>query len=905
MTDQEPGQALAFGETEVVLRDGTALRMRPVRPGDEEALVAFYRGLSRDSLLYRFFTPVKEETLGRWVRKVIRGQGERGFGVVATFGEPPRVVGHALYFRLDGDRAEVAFAVADEFQGRGVGTLLLGYLAEVAARQGVREFEATVLPDNRRMLQVFRDSGFPLEVQVGVGELRLSFPTELTEEALARFERREQVGAQAALQPFLRPRSVAVIGASRRRGTIGGELFHNLIAYGFTGPVYPVNPNASVVQSVLSYPTVEAVPGPVDLAVVVTPAEQVVEVARQCARKGVRALVVLSAGFAEAGEEGRRRQEELLSVCRATGMRLIGPNCMGLINTDPTVRLNATFAPAPPRAGRVGFMSQSGALGLAIIEYANRLGIGLSTFVSVGNKADISGNDLLNYWEEDPNTDVILLYLESFGNPRKFSRIARRVGRRKPIVVVKSGRTPAGVRGASSHTGALLAASDTSVEALFRQAGVIRTDTLEEMFDVAALLASQPLPEGPRVGIVTNGGGPGILCADACEAEGLQVPMLAAATQERLRSFLPEQASVQNPVDLLPSATAEQYRQAIEAVAADASVDALVVIFVPPLVTQMEDVARAILDAVRGLASAKPVLSVFMSARGVPELLQEGELRVPSYAFPESAARALAHAVRYGQWRRRPLEQPARPEGVRRDEALALVATSLARGGGWLHPGEVAALLECYGLPLLPQRIVATPQEAGEAAVELGCPVALKAVAPGLVHKTEVGGVVLGLTGREAVVEAAERMLSRLSQAGYQASGLLVQAMSPPGVEMIVGVLSDPHFGPLIACGAGGVLVELLGDVAVRLAPLTRRDAAEMLRELRTFPVLKGYRGSPPADVASLEDLLLRVSALAEDLPQVVEMDLNPVRVGERGVWVLDARVRVELVQPTPRVARR
>jgi acetyl coenzyme A synthetase (ADP forming)-like protein len=890
-------------ETEVVLRDGTAVRVRTARPQDEEALIAFYRGLSEQSLVYRFFTRISNAALVEQVRRLL--YNPRAVNLVVTFGDPPRVVAHGLYAVSDSDRAEVAFAVADEFQGRGVGTLLLGQLAEVAARQGIRVFEASVLPTNHRMLEVFRESGFPVEVHAEPGELRVTFPTELTEEALRRFERREQLAAQAALRFFFQPRSVAVVGASRRRGTIGGEIFRNLLQYGFEGPVYPVNPQAGVVQSVVSYPTVEAVPGPVDLAVVVVPAEQVVDVAWQCARKGVRALVVISAGFAEAGEEGRARQEELLRVCRATGMRLIGPNCMGIVNTDPAVRLNATFAPVLPPPGRVGFLSQSGALGLAVMEYANQLGLGLSTFVSVGNKADVSGNDLLNYWDEDPNTDVILLYLESFGNPRKFSRIARRVSRRKPIVAVKSGRTGSGLRATASHTGALVAASDATVDALFRQAGVIRTDSLEEMFDVAVLLAHQPVPAGPRVAIVTNAGGPGILCADACEAEGLVVPVLSPPTQEKLRAFLPPHAAVSNPVDLIASAPAEHYREAVAAVGSDPVVDAVVVIFVPPLVTQAEDVAQAILEGVARWPERKPVLTVFMSARGVPELLRRSDLGIPSYAFPESAARALAHAVRYGQWRSRPEEPPARPPDVRRDEALALVATAVERGAGWLGPVEVATLLRCYGIPLLRQRLVLTPEEAGQAAEQMDGPVALKVVAPGVLHKTEVGGVLLDLRGREEVERAAREMLARVSSAGHRVEGFVVQEMAPPGLELIVGVASDRHFGPVVACGAGGVLVELLRDVSLRLAPLSRSDASEMLRELRTFPLLQGYRGSPPCDVHAVEDLLVRVGALAEDVPQVVELDLNPVRVYPQGVRVLDARVRVEPVRPPTWTARR
>ena len=499
----DEGRYPAHREADVVLRDGSTVHLRPVRPEDEAALLTFFRALSEQARALRFFTRTSDEALGPLVHRMVHVDYVRRYGIVATVGVPERIIGHAMYAALDGDRAEVAFAVADDYQGRGLGTLMLGHLAEHAAEHRIRLFEAEVLPTNIRMLDVFRDAGFPTEVQIVAGEVHERFPTTLTPEALAKFEEREMVAAANALRTFFAPRAVAVVGASRQRGTIGGELFHNLLAYGFAGPVYPVNPRASVVQSVVAYPSVEAIPGPVDLAVIVTPAEHVVEAAQACARKGVRALVVISAGFGETGDAGRARQAELLRVCRASGMRLIGPNCMGIINTDPAVRLNATFAPVDPPEGRIGFMSQSGALGLAILDYARMLGLGISTFVSVGNKADISGNDLLAYWEQDPRTDVILLYLESFGNPQKFSRLARRVGRRKPIVAVKSGRTRAGARATSSHTGALLAASDITVDALFRQAGVIRTDTLEEMFDVAALLAHQPVPAGRRVGIVS------------------------------------------------------------------------------------------------------------------------------------------------------------------------------------------------------------------------------------------------------------------------------------------------------------------------------------------------------------------------------------------------------------------
>ncbi len=888
----------AHREADVVLRDGSTVHVRPVRPNDEAALLSFFRGLSDDARIRRFFTRTSDDALVQQVRKMADVDYVRRFGLVATTGSPERIVGHAMYAALDGQRAEVAFAVAEDYQGRGLGTIMLGHLAEVAATNEIRLFEAEVLPDNIKMLDVFRNAGFPTEAHVESGEVHEEFPTALTPDALRHFEAREQTAAVNALKAFFAPRAVAVIGASRQRGTIGGEIFHNLLAYGFAGPVYPVNPRAEVVQSVPAYPGVEAIPGPVDLAVIAVPAEHVVEAAEACARKGVRAIVVISAGFSETGEEGRTRQAELVRICRTAGMRLIGPNCMGIANTNPAVRLNATFAPMTPSQGRVGFLSQSGALGLAVIDYAASLGLGISTFVSVGNKADISGNDLLNYWEVDPGTDVILLYLESFGNPRKFSRIARRVGRTKPIVAVKSGRSRAGARATSSHTGALLAASDVTVDALFRQAGVIRTDTLEELFDAAALLAHQPVPPGRRVAILTNSGGPAILCADTCEAWGLDVPVLGDATQQRLRAMLPKEASVGNPVDMIASASATDYRNAMGIIAADPTVDAMVVIFIPPLVTRPEDVASAIVDAARALNGTKPVLTVFMSARGVPDELRADDVHIPSYAFPEAAAIALARAARYGDWLRRPLPTPVVLQDVRRNDAAGIVAGALRRGSGWLDPAEVQAVLSCYGLPVVEQRVVRTIAEAAMAADQLGGHIVVKAIAPGLVHRSEVGAVQLGLVGAEQVREAAATMAQRMERAGSPVTGYVVQRMAPRGVEMIAGVVHDKQFGPMIACGAGGVLVELMGDVGVRLTPLAREEAGELIRGLKTFPLLSGFRGQPSSDVSALEDALVRLSALADDLPEIAELDCNPIIVHQNGATIVDARIRVEAAEP-------
>ncbi len=886
---------------DVVLRDGSTVRIRAMEPSDDQALFALFESLSEESRWLRFLSVAKGEALAAEARREARL--DRTVGLIALSGSEERVVGHAFYAGIDQTRAEVAFTIADDFQRRGLGTLLLCQLAEIAAATGIDTFEAEVAAANVAMLNVFRESGFPIEVGATAGQLHVSFPTSFTEEAVDKFESRESTAAVNALKLFFNPRSIAVIGASKKRGTIGGELFHNLLSYGFTGPVYPVNPTTDVVQSVPAYKSVEDISGPVDLAVVVVQEKFVIETVAACGRKGVKAVVVISAGFGEVGAEGQAKQAELIRVCRASGMRLIGPNCMGIINTEAGVRMDATFAPGEPPAGRVGFSSQSGALGLAIIQLANLLGLGISTFVSVGNKADISGNDLLRYWETDAGTDVILLYLESFGNPRKFSQIARRVGRKKPIVVVKSGRSAAGARATSSHTGALLAASDVTVDALFRQAGVIRTDTLEELFDVASVLVNQPLPKGNRVGIITNAGGPGILCADTCEARGLEVPLLSETSRQQLRSLLAPGAGVGNPVDMIASASAEQYQRTIEVVAAELNIDSMIVCFTPPLVTRAEDVGQAIVGAIANTNIDKPILAVFLSADPAPEIVRSA--RIPSYRFPETAAIALARAARYRQWRERPEPTLAQFDDLRRDEGASIVASALQRGDGWLAADETSRLLSCYGLPLIEQKVVPTAAAAGEFAEALNDEVALKVIAPGVLHKTEAGGVRLNLRGAEAVRAAADEMTARLASMGQQPTGFLVQRMARSGVEMLVGVVHDPQFGPVVACGAGGVKVELLRDVSIRLTPLSKEDAGEMVRSLKTFPLLNGFRGGPVYDVAALEDALLRVSAMVEDLPQIAELDLNPFMVQERGAVILDARLRLEAVEPKPLVGVR
>ena len=871
---------------DVALRDGSTARVRRAREDDAGAVEAFLRSLSDESRWLRFMGA------GTDLKAAAHAAVHDGYGLVVTAGEQRTIVGHALFVSERPRRAEIAFAVADAWHERGIATILLAHLTQAAQAAGIDTFVASVAPANHRMLQVFRDSGFPLAVRAEPGVLQFEMPAKLGDEARARFAARERITAVAAVGHVLAPTSIAVIGASRHRGTVAGELVPNLVDGGFSGTIHPINPHAQSVAGLPAHPSMRDLPEPVELALVAVPAAAVLGVARDCADNGVRALVVLSAGFAESGPDGVARQDELRELCRARGMRLVGPNCLGVLNNDPAVALNATFAPGHPSPGRVGFVSQSGAFGIAAIDAARHRGLGLSAFVSTGNKADLSGNDFLHWFEEDAATDVIALYLESFGNPRAFSAIARRLARRKPIVAVKSGRTAAGQRAASSHTGALLQSSDAAIDALFAQAGVIRTDTMGELFDVTELLSMQPLPRGDRVAIVTNAGGPGIVCADACVAAGLRVDPLDEPARRRLAAALPAAAAVTNPVDMLAAAPPAAFRETVLTLLDEPSVDALIVVHIPPLAGRQTPAVAAELAAAAAAArtAGKPLLAVFMAPDAPPEHAGTG---LPVYAAPEEAARALGHAVRHAAWTRAPADPPA-TVAADADRAAAVLAQALAGGGGWLSPEAVDELLDAYGIALTRALFAASATEAGRHAKRIGGPVALKARAPGLVHKTDAGAVRLGMSGAAATRAAARDMRRSLAGDGHRVEGFVVQAMAPVGVEMLVGAVTDPQLGAVVACGAGGVTAELLGDVRVGLAPLGARETAEMVRRLRTFALLDGFRGSPRADVGALEDVLARVSALAAAHPEVAELDCNPVIVSPAGAVVVDARVRVE-----------
>lgn len=704
-----------------------------------------------------------------------------------------------------------------------------------------------------------------------------------------------------SIKPLIAPESIAVIGASRTLGTVGGELFRNLIHCGFHGPAYPVHPSARVVQSVRAYADVADIPDDIDLAVIAVPAHRAVATLDACGRKGARAAVIISAGFKETGSEGAEREALLRETGRRYAMRLLGPNCLGVLNTDPSISMNATFVGGFPKPGPVGFASQSGALGAVVLQLAERRNIGLSSFVSLGNKCDVSGNDLLEWWEHDDRTRVILMYLESFGNPARFTQIARRVGRKKPIVVVKSGRTQSGSRAAASHTGAL-AGADVAVDALLKQAGVIRVDTTEEMFDTAMLLASQPVPAGRRVGIVTNAGGPGIMATDACESYGLELPALTEQTIAGLRRFLPAEASLRNPVDMIASATAEQYGLATSAMLADPNIDAVMVIFVPPLMVETKDVARAIGHAAAG--AHKPIVTCYLGAHGFPEGLSvEGEARgaIPSYRFPESAARALERAVTYSEWLR-VADSPAPAVEIDVAKASATIEACRDSLGSetepvWIDASDVPRILDAYGIRTPPSALATTADMAVAVAEDMGFPVVMKLVSDRVLHKTDIGGVLLDRRDADEVRAGFHEMMLKARVIGVAESvqGVLLQRFVPDGIEAVVGAVHDPVFGPLVMFGLGGAYVELVRDVVFRLHPLTTHDIDSMIRSVRASKLLDGYRGSPPGDLLALRDLLGRVSQIISDVPELIEMDLNPVKIlpPGRGCVVVDARIRL------------
>ncbi|MFD8497235.1 GNAT family N-acetyltransferase [Amycolatopsis sp. NPDC059657] len=856
-------------EADVLLSDGGTVHLRPVIPDDADGLVALHGRLSERSRYFRYFGAyprIPQRDLERF--SVVDHHDRVAF--VALLGDEIIAVGR--YERLDdGPSAEVAFVVDDAHQGRGLGSILLEHLAAAAAECGLSRFVAEVLAENSPMVRVFRDAGYQVSREIEEGVLHLEFGIDPTEESLAVARSREQAAEARSVYNLLHPRSVAVIGASTDPTKIGYVALTNLLSADFAGTVYPVNPEHRSVRGVRAYASVVDIPDQVDLAVVAVRAEVVESVLDGALAKGVKTLLIVSGGFAEAGPLGLHAELRLVGEARAHGMRVVGPNALGVLNTDGNVRLNATLAPRLPARGRTGFFCQSGALGTAILADAEARGLGLSTFVSAGNRADVSGNDLLQYWETDPNTDLVLLYLESFGNPRKFARLARRLARTKPIVAVKSGRHA--IRPQLAATS--IEVDEASVQALFEQTGVVRVDTLAQLFDTALVFAHQPLPAGPRVGIVGNSSAIGLLAADTARAQGLKLAF--------------------DPVDVGPQAGPEEFAAAVREALNSPETDALVVVFVPPLAIPGTAFARALREAVVELARDKPIVSTFLAAEGVPAelavLSEDGAPTrgsVPSYSSPERAVNALARVVRYAAWRQRPQGSLVRPAGLHVEKAQDIVREILTAEDGkttLLSDEDVVRLLGCYGVDVVPFSVVSTEDEAVSVAAGLGYPVTLKAVDERLRGRPDLAGVRLDL-GSEDAVRTSYRNLVEVS--GEE--DVYVQRMAPKGISCVIGLQDDPSFGTLVSFGLSGLVSTLLGDRAYRAVPVTDMDAATLVREPRTAPLLTGYRGDEPADLAALQDLVLRVAALAEDNPEIRSLTLDPILASPDGAFVANAR---------------
>lgn len=865
---------------DALTRTGRVVRIRPANPADRSQLLALNRRSSDRSMYLRFFA-LNRPAADAYVDRELRPLTPDHQLLVASDGD--QIVGVAGFDRLTDGAADVALLIADDHQGQGIGTLLLEQLADIARCLGIRRFNAEVLAVNHPMRTVFRDSGFGLtsraDHEVVTMHLDLG-PTEETESAS--FER-DRIAAAQSVRPLLEPRTIAVVGAGNREHSVGHQLLRNLLDSGFTGDVCVVNPHHSEVLGVPSVSDTRDLPFAPDLAIIALPAARVLQTVRALADRHCRGLVVVSAGFGESGAAGRSLQDELLDVARRTGVRLIGPNCLGLVNTDPAIRLNGTFAPMPMRAGGLALVSQSGALGIAVVGAADRRGLGISQFVSVGNKADVSSNDLLCAWERDPHTGVIGLYLESFGNPAKFARIAARVSRRKPIIAIKAGRSVAGRRAGQSHTAAA-AASDSVVDALFAAAGVLRVDTMTEFLDAAHLLCNQPVPDGPSVAIVGNSGGPEILAADAAASVGLAVPTLDPRTSARIRAAVPTAPGVGNPVDLGAGAQPAELAAAVQAALADQRIDAVHVVFTETLVAD----AHAVADVISRIAgrSAKPVVLTLAGSEPATVPTHRPDRSLPTFGFPESATRALGIAWRYRQI----LAAPARSAGYPAMPTPAVVARMRASDGslpsGWLPAGIAAELLTAYGIPVVDQRVVRTLAQATRAAAELRYPVVAKAGAS-VVHKSDVGGVRLGLATRAQLLRAV-RELRDLSADGE----VTLQAAVQPGLEIIIGGVQDPQFGPVVMVGAGGVYTDIHQDRAFGLAPLGEAEALAMICSLRMNRLFDGFRGGPSVDRAALARVLVAVSRLMCELPTILELDLNPLIGGPGGLICVDAKVR-------------
>ncbi len=890
MSELGTGQAGVYA----LLADGRTVHIRPAVPADFAAVKAMHEAMSPNNAYLRFFS-LSRVAAEQEARRITREPGPEHAALLALYDEV--VVGVASYevVRGGGHTAEVAFAVADDMHHRGIATLLLEHLVSQARAMQLEAFTAETLSENTSMLRVFSDAGLPVRSTLADGVVSVTIPLppddtgKQLEDYLETVAVRERSANVASLRPVFNPRAVAVIGASRRLGTVGRSVLENIKSGGYAGQLYAVNPNARQVGGVPCFPDVASLPETPDLALLAVPPAAVVDTAEACGRRGVRGLVVFAAAI------DAPTSADLLAVCRRYGMRLIGPNCFGV--AVPSIGLDATFAAANPMPGSVGLVMQSGGLGFAMVDHLTRLGVGISSFASVGNKLDVSSNDMLMWWAQDGLTSVAVLYIESFGNPRKFGRTARWVGSRMPVLTVHAGRSEAGQRAAASHTAAI-ATPLISREALFEQAGIITTASFGELMEATALLATQSPPAGRTVAIVSNVGGAGVLAADACTDLGLTVHHPRGQIRRRLHALVPDGGSVNGPVDTAATVSADDFRQVLELLAGDDDVHSIIALVLRTGATG--DLMAAIREAEVGV----PLTVVVLDQPETVRLVDTKGGQAPAYAYPEAAAGAIAHAVKYGEWRERPhATVPAFPDADA-EQARDQVHAFLARhpGGGWLPEADVAALLRRYGIPLVSTAVARTEDDAVTAAAAAGYPVVLKAEVPGLTHKTDAGAVLLDLRTADGVRAAYRRLAS---QFGIRLAGVEIQPMITGGTEVIIGVQDDQMFGPLVVFGLGGVATEVLADHAARLAPLTEADADTLINSIRSAPLLRGHRGQPAADLAALRDALLRVSRMTDDLPEITELDLNPVIARPDGAVAVDARIKVAPQVPQDPFLRR
>ena len=890
-------------ETRVILKDGSTTTFRPITIDDVDAWLEFYGTLSNRTRFLRLHHIPKEMRREDALR-YCSVDYKNSFAFVAEAIEEgkKRIVAVGRYNRLPaGSTAEIAFVIEDKYQEKGIGTKLIEWLAIVARENDIDTFEAYVMQENKMMLSVFQGYGFHMKREIMDNVVHITFPLTKTPEVVRKKDERALTATYNSLKSIMKPRSVAVIGASNRKGSIGQLVFQSVMQNGFSGIVYPVSPSSRAIMSVKAYPSILDIEGEVDLAIIVVPSLQVLQVTDECGRKKVKGIIVISDGFKERGPEGAALEKALRETAFGYGMRIIGPNCMGFINTDPKISLNATFARISPLPGNIAFITQSGALGLGILQFAKKHDIGFSNFISVGNRADIASTDMLLYWEKDLDTKVILLYLESFDNTDKFSRVSKRVSLKKPILAIKGGTSDAGSRAAMSHTGAM-ATSDVVSDALFRQAGIIRVNSIENLFHSARLLASQPVPKGRRVAILTNGGGPGTLAADACSYNDLVLPAISRETTEKLKAVITRDIGINNPLDLTAGISAKEFEDSLRILAEDPDNDSIIIIYVPPAGEGIKNIEDAI-KKVMPIASqqGKSILACFVGLTDITGKHMAQEQFAPYYLFPEDAVIALTSAVRYSEMLRE--DHGSIPvfsdiDSKAGKQLVKSVLTSSPERPLWVPNKEMNELLSNYGIRNVETGQAETAADAAAVAEKIGFPVVIKLVSSTITHKSDVGGVILDVKTREEAEASFNKIRDSLAQMGreHEMQGVMIQKMIKEGTEVIVGVKEDPSLGHVIMFGLGGIYAELIKDTAVRLHPLRDSDAKEMIKSVKMVELLKGYRGSTPMDIQSLEDLLLRLSAMVEDIPQITEMDLNPVKVlpQGQGYCVVDSRIMIK-----------